>query len=110
MSKRDDLLLIDDILASFKAIQQYTSGMSYHDFLNNQMCIDAVIRNFEIVGEASNHVSEQFRSEHPEIEWRKLTDFRNRLIHHYFGIYYEIVWEAIHNEVKEYTEILETLL
>src|SRR4051812_42295850 len=110
MSKRDDLLLIEDVINSLKAIKQYTSGMSYDDFLNNQMCIDAVIRNFEIVGEASNYISEEFKSNHPQIEWRKLTDFRNRLIHHYFGIYLEIVWKTIQNEVERYMEILKTLL
>ena len=67
MSKRDDLLLVDDIIASLKAIKQYNSGMSYEEFLNNRMCFDAVIRNFEIVGEASNQISEGFKNEHPEI-------------------------------------------
>lgn len=56
MSERDDLLLIDDILSSFKAILQHTKGMNYDDFLNNQMCIEmAVIGNFEINGEAANY-------------------------------------------------------
>ncbi len=61
MPKRDNNLLIEDMLNSFKAIQQYTKGMSYDDFLNNQMCIDAVIRNFEIIGEASNNISNEFK-------------------------------------------------
>lgn len=109
MSKRDNALLVDDIINSFKAIQQYTKGMSYEDFLNNQMCIDAVIRNFEIIGEAVNFISPDFKSAHPQIEWQKFTDFRNRLIHHYFGINYEIVWEVIENEIDEYLNFFETL-
>lgn len=109
MSKRDDLLLIDDILTAFRAILQYTRGMNYDDFLNNQMCIDAVVRNFEIIGEAANYVSDEFKITHPQIEWRKLIDFRNRLIHHYFGISYEIVWEVVENEIGEYLDFLESL-
>lgn len=108
MSKRDDLLLLDDIINSFKAIKQYTQGMLYEDFLNNQMCIDAVIRNFEVIGEAANYISPEYKLMHHEIEWRKFTDFRNRLIHHYFGISYEIVWEVIKNEIDDYLDFLES--
>lgn len=109
MSKRDDTLLIGDIVHSLNAIQHYTKGMTYDDFLNNQMCIDAVIRNFEIIREAANYISPDFKSIHPEIEWQKFTDFRNRLIYHYFGINYEIVWEVIENEVGTFLQLFETL-
>lgn len=110
MSKRDNLLLVDDIVVSFQAILKYTNGMTYPDFINNQMCIDAVIRNFEIIGEAANFISKDFKELHPEIEWRKLTDFRNRLIHHYFGVSYDIVWEIISSELTDYLTYLEDIL
>lgn len=76
MSKRNDFLLLDAILLSLLSIAEYTNGMSYDDFLNSRITIDAVIRNFEICGEASNYISEEFKLLHPQIEWRKLVDFR----------------------------------
>ncbi len=82
MSKRDEGLLVEDILQALLAINQYTSGMDYDSFCNSKITIDAVSRNFEICGEASNYLGDEFKDNHPEIEWQKLTDFRNRLIHH----------------------------
>ena len=107
MSKRDDRLLVDDILIALQAISEYTCNMDYDGFCESKMTIDAVIRNFEICGEASNYLSAEYKAEHPEIEWQKMTDFRNRLIHHYFGINYEIVWEVIENEVPLYIEFIQ---
>jgi len=109
MFKRNDLLLVDDILQSLYSIREYTSGMSYDDFLRSKITVDAVIRNFEICGEASNYISNDFKLLHPDVEWRKLTDFRNRLIHHYFGVSHDIVWDVITSEVPYYINILESL-
>jgi len=82
--------------------------MSYDDFVDSQITVDAVIRNFKIVGEASNMLGEEFKLENPQVEWQKLTDFRNRLIHHSFGIRYDIVWDVINKEVFDYLDFLET--
>lgn len=108
MSKRNDFLL-DDILEALRSIKEYTSGLSYDDFINSKITVDAVIRNFEICGEASNYISNDFKLLHPQIQWRKLTDFRNRLIHHYFGISNDIVWDIIITEVPIYINFLESL-
>ena len=78
MSKRDDRLLVDDILIALQAISEYTCNMDYDGFCESKMTIDAVIRNFEICGEASNYLSAEYKAEHPEIEWQKMTDFRTR--------------------------------
>ena len=109
MSKKDGFLLIDDILEALRAISKYTSGMNYDNFCESKITIDAVIRNFEICVEASNYISNNFKLSHPQIEWRKLTDFRNRLIHHYFGVSTDIVWDIIINEVPAYIEFLEAI-
>lgn len=55
--------------------------------------IDAVIRNFEIIGEAASRLPEDFKDKHKEIDWHRIRGFRNRVVHHYFGIDYSIVWE-----------------
>lgn len=96
MSKnRSDKLLIEDMLESALRISRYTKGMSYDDFLENDMVIDAVIRNFEIIGEASNRFDDEFKLNNPAIEWRRIRGFRNRIVHDYFGIDYQIVWDII---------------
>lgn len=79
MSKRNDLLLVDDILQALYSIAEYTTGMSYVDFANSKITVDAVIRNFEICGEAANYISDEFKLQYPQIEWRKLTDFETDL-------------------------------
>ena len=109
MSKRDDDLLIKDIVDACKNIFEYTKGMNYDDFSGSNITIDAVVRNFEIIGEASKMVSDVFKSEHPLIEFKLMTDFRNLLIHEYFGIDYEKVWEVISNELPYNYEFLKRI-
>ena len=97
MFKRETALLLEDILEAGNKILSYTAAMSFDDFIADNKTIDAVVRNFEIIGEAANRVPEDFKSSHPEIEWRRIIGFRNRIIHEYFGIDYETVWK-IKNE------------
>ena len=68
MSKRNPQLLIADIIESGQKIMTYTNGLTYKEFLSNSKTIDAVIRNFEIIGEAANRLTEEFKEEHPEVE------------------------------------------
>ncbi len=93
MFKRETLLLLEDIQEAVQKISAYTSGMGFDDFIKDDKTIDAVVRNFEIIGEAANRVPEEFKIAHPEIEWRRMTGFRNRIVHEYFGIDYEMVWK-----------------
>lgn len=92
MSKRNAQLLVSDMLESAQKIMDYTSNLTYEQFLSDSKTIDAVIRNFEIIGEAANRLSEEFKDHYPEIEWHRLRGFRNRIVHDYSGIDYEIVW------------------
>lgn len=110
MSKRDTSLLLDDMLESANKIKRYTSGMTYDLFINEEKTVDAVVRNFEIIGEAANRIDFDFRTKNPEIEWKRIRGFRNRIVHDYFGIDYEIVWEIIENNLDELIEWLEVLI
>ena len=67
--------------------------MTYNDFVKDSKTIDAVIRNFEIIGEAANRLPDDFKESHAEIDWHRIRGFRNRIVHDYMGIDYEIVWE-----------------
>jgi uncharacterized protein with HEPN domain len=94
MSKRVPELLLQDILESAEKIIRYTSDSDYFQFLKDDLTMDAVIRNFEIIGEASNRLPDETKNELSEINWTKIRGFRNRLVHDYFGINYEIVWNT----------------
>ena len=72
MSKRDTTLLLDDMLQSTQKIKKYTQGLSFERFLLDDKTIDAVVRNFEIIGEAANQIAPEFRDSHPEIEWKRI--------------------------------------
>jgi uncharacterized protein with HEPN domain len=110
MSKRDTTLLLEDILQSAQKIKQYTKDLDYDAFLADDKTIDAVVRNFEIIGEAANRIDPNFKEAHPEIEWNRIRGFRNRIIHEYFGIDYEIVWTIIESYLDDIIEWLESLL
>lgn len=110
MSKRDILLLIDDMLQSSKKIKQYTSNYDYNTFLGDDKTIDAVVRNFEIIGEAANRIDDDFKLLHPEVEWNRLRGFRNRIIHEYFGIDYEIVWSIIESYLDNLIYVLQLIV
>lgn len=97
MSDRSPKLLIEDILESAKKIQRYTNGMDFEQFTLDEKTVDAVVRNFEIIGEASNRLSVDFKSQYPNVEWSRIRGFRNRLVHDYFGVDYSIVWHIVEN-------------
>lgn len=107
MSDREILLLLEDMMDAAQKILSYTSGMNFDDFTNDDKTIDAVVRNFEIIGEASNRVPDNFKSDHPEIEWRRMTGLRNRIIHEYFGINYETVWKIKEENIPELVELIQ---
>ena len=93
MSKRQSSLLLEDIIDSGKKILLYTEGFSFEEFTMDSKTIDAVIRNFEIIGEAANRLPEDFKELHSKIDWHRIKGFRNRIVHDYMGIDYGIVWE-----------------
>ncbi len=84
MSKRDVLLLLDDMLQSAQKIKRYTKNLDYDSFLMDDKTIDAVVRNFEIIGEAANRIDPDFRTNNPEVEWKRIRGFRNRIVHDYW--------------------------
>ena len=99
MSKRDEKLLMEDIRLSINRIKSYVEGYSYQDFEKDNKTIDAVIRNFEIIGEAANRLPELFKESNPDIPWYRLRGFRNRIVHDYMGIDLLIVWSIVENDL-----------
>lgn len=91
MSERNPSLLVDDMLESVGKILLYSEGLTFDRFVENDMVVDALIRNFEIIGEAASRMPHEFRQKHPEIPWARLKGFRNRLVYEYFGVDYGII-------------------
>lgn len=99
MSKRSDIDYLTDIRESIERIETYIGTMSYEGFLKDEKSQDAIVRNIEILGEAAKNISMDFKNRYPQIPWKELAGARNRLIHQYFGVNYDIVWDIIKNNL-----------
>ncbi|MBW1961549.1 MAG: DUF86 domain-containing protein [Deltaproteobacteria bacterium] len=85
---------MEDILICLSKIAQYTYGLSYDDFVNDPKTQDAIIRNLEVIGEATKQISTKLKEKYPSIPWKMIAGTRDRLIHGYFGVNIDIVWEV----------------
>jgi len=110
---RDPKLYLNDIIEAMSAIEQFVEGIDFEDFKNDDMRSSAVIRKFELIGEAAKSVPESIKQEYPDIPWKDMAGMRDRLIHFYFGIKYELVWNTIRDVIPQVkasiTKILEEL-
>ncbi len=110
MSERSAELLLEDILESCDRILEYTKGMTFEEFRKNYLVVDAVVRNFTVIGEAAGRIPDNFRIIHPEVEWDRIRGFRNRIVHNYFGIDYQIVWLIIENNIPELRDLIKKII
>jgi uncharacterized protein with HEPN domain len=107
MSKRSLKLLIDDIWESIEKIERYTEGMTRGSFQSDEKTSDAVVRNLEIIGEAAGRLPEEFMDRNSEIEWFKIVGLRNRIVHEYFGVDLEIIWQIIKRDFPAFKKSLK---
>ena len=110
MSNRDSLLLLQDMLESALRIKRYTNELDYESFISDDKTVDAVVRNFEIIGEAANRLDPGFKNTYQGIEWTRIRGFRNRIVHDYFGIDYRIVWTIIESYLNDLIERLSSII
>lgn len=109
MPKRSDGLLVNDIIINIEAILRFVDNDTYEEFADNDMKSYAVVRAFEIIGGAATVVSEELKAKYPDIEWREMKAFRNRLIHEYFGIDMEFVWQIIKYDLPKNYPLLKAI-
>lgn len=107
---RSDLVYLQDILESVDIILTYTNEKTEFEFINDLMLQDAVIRRFEVIGEAASKVSDPIRKKYPEIQWKLMKEMRNKLIHEYFGISALTIYSTIRFDLPILREHLEKLL
>jgi len=96
---RDIILFIEDILSAIQKIEKYTSDKTASEFQKDDMALDAVIRNFEVIGEAARNIPAATQSRFPAVEWKEVVGFRNILIHNYFGVDVESVWDTVQKNI-----------
>ena len=110
MSDRQPKLLLEDILDSAQKIISYTNNQSFEEFIADSKTIDAITRNFEIIGEAANRLPDKIKETDAGIDWFKIRGLRNRIVHNYFGIDYKIIWtikeEYLHELITQITHLL----
>ncbi|MDX2040861.1 MAG: DUF86 domain-containing protein [Acidobacteriota bacterium] len=96
---RDYKTYLDDIDEAIGKIGRYTAGLTFETLADDEKTLDAVIRNLQIIGEAVKNVPDEIRQQYPETEWKKIAGVRDILIHRYFGIDLEIIWDIIQNKL-----------
>ncbi|MCP2518991.1 DUF86 domain-containing protein [SCandidatus Aminicenantes bacterium Aminicenantia_JdfR_composite] len=101
---------LKDILRAINKINRYTENISLEEFKKNELIQDGVVRNLEIIGEATKNIPESIKKDNPDVEWKKIGGLRDILIHVYFGIDTEIIWDIIKNKVPELKEKIENIL
>ena len=107
---KNDAVYLKHILDAARQIEIYAFGMTYETFLTMRLVQDGVIRQFEIIGEATKNLSDGFRSSHDVLPWRDMAGMRDKLIHQYFGVDMSAVWDSIENDIPLIKEKLAELL
>lgn len=106
---RDDANLLD-ILQSAREIRELIRGITQEEFDNSRLMQHAMIRLIQIIGEAARKISDDYKKQHPEIPWHEIIGMRHRLVHDYFNINLDIVWEVINERIVELIEFIEPLV
>ena len=109
MPERDDQYWAE-IIEAIEDIKSFTKNMSYQNFLEDRRTRHAVVRCLEIIGEAARNITAKSRQEHGEIDWKGMIGMRDKLIHHYFGVSYEIVWDTLNNDIPVLEEQIRKII
>lgn len=99
MSERKAALYFEDIRTSIGNIEEYTKGLGFEDFRDDKKTIDAVVRNLEVIGEAARNIPKELKKEYLNVPWEKMVSMRNKVIHEYFGVDVEILWQTIKEDL-----------
>jgi uncharacterized protein with HEPN domain len=103
-------MYLEDLLLAMNRIAEYIEGLTFTDFKRDHKTADAVIRNFEIIGEAARNIPQEVKEKYQEVPWDEMYLLRNKMSHEYFGIDYEIIWDIASNYLPENRKQIEDIL
>jgi len=109
MSKRTDKEFLLDIQEAIRRIELYIKGLNYQDFSQKIETQDAVVRNLEIIGEAVKNISSNLKGKYEDIQWREIAGMRDKIIHFYFGVNWDIVWQTVKDKLPQLKEKVENI-
>jgi len=107
---KNDKIYLDHIYQAIRSILEYTHGMSDQGFYSNRLVIDAVIRNFEIIGEATKRLSPELRNANPGIPWKQMSGLRDKLIHEYIKVNLQLIWDVIADVLPEQKKEIQRII
>ena len=107
---RNYKLYLKDILSAMENIEEFVEGIDFEKFREDDKTSSAVIRKFEIIGEATKHIPGELREKYSQIPWKEMTGMRDRLIHFYFGIDYKLVWRTIKERLPKLISLLKKVI
>lgn len=107
---RNYRLYLKDIFDAMEAIERFVEGMEFEDFKRDDKTSSAVIRKFEIIGEATKNLPDSIKEKYTSIPWREMAGMRDRLIHFYFGIKYDLVWKTIKEVIPQVKHLIRKIL
>ncbi len=107
---RDHRLYLKDILTAMESIEAFIYGINFKEFQADDKTASAVIRKLEIIGEAAKYVPDEIRRSYPDIPWKEMAGMRDKLIHFYFGIDYQLVWKAIKERLPKVKQRIRKIL
>ena len=107
---RDERVFLEDIVDACRKVQRYTSDLSLERFRDDEKTIDAVVRNLEVIGEAAKQISAETRGQMAGLDWQRIAGLRDILIHNYFGIDIDIIWDVLANKVPLLIEAIQGFL
>jgi len=108
--RRDVIIYLKDILEAINAIENFVNDIDFEKFKLDDKTSSAVIRKFEIIGEATKNIPKSIKQKYPDIPWKEMAGFRDKLIHFYFGIKYEIVWDTIKLKLPDLKQRLTKII
>ena len=105
-----DLARLEHIFDAINEIENYTFSADFEHFSENSMMVFACIKQLEIIGEASNHLSDDIKTKYDSVEWRQIVGMRNVFVHEYFGVDNHLVWDVIKNDMSHFKHTVELML
>jgi len=107
---KQDEVFVKHILDEINFLMNKSKDLEYEGLIKDEILKRAFVRSLEVIGEATKNVSLEFKEKHPDIEWRELTGLRDKLIHRYFGVKWEIVWDIVRSKIPQLKEKIEDIL